>query len=121
MLSARVKTLGAILLVACVGLIVAGGVSFWIQRARLVDDVDDRLIEKGQALRPVGDAPSPGSPLGEVSGIGDLPFGPPVGDERRDLQLSLAHGVDNMRGGRNFRGRGSNLFDQRCHAQPTRS
>ncbi|WDG17028.1 sensor histidine kinase [Microbacterium sp. Clip185] len=60
MLSARVKTLGAILLVACVGLIVAGGVSFWIQRARLVDDVDDRLIEKVQALRPVGDAPSPG-------------------------------------------------------------
>ena len=60
MLSARVTTLGAILLVACVGLIVAGGVSFWTQRARLVDDVDDRLIEKVQALRPVGDAPSPG-------------------------------------------------------------
>lgn len=55
MFSARVKTLGAILLVACVGLIVAGSVTFSIQYARTMDDIDARLTEKVAALRPIAD------------------------------------------------------------------
>lgn len=39
MFSARVKTLGTILVVACAGLIVAGGITFWLQYVRTVADV----------------------------------------------------------------------------------
>ncbi|MDF2492030.1 MAG: baeS 1 [Microbacterium sp.] len=53
MFSARVKTLGAILVVACAGLLVAGGVTFSIQYARTMDDVDDRLHERVASLRSV--------------------------------------------------------------------
>ncbi len=58
MLSARVRTLGAILIVACVGLLVAGGVTFSIQYVRTIDEVDHRLLEKISALRPTSDATS---------------------------------------------------------------
>ena len=53
MFSARVKTLGAILVVACAGLLLVGGVTFSIQYARTIDDVDDRLRERVSSLRPV--------------------------------------------------------------------
>ncbi|WP_191621884.1 sensor histidine kinase [Microbacterium caowuchunii] len=58
MLSARVKTLGAILLVACAGLIIAGAITFSIQYARSIDAVDDRLHSKVESLRPHADAES---------------------------------------------------------------
>ncbi|MCC4906802.1 HAMP domain-containing histidine kinase [Microbacterium sp. cx-55] len=45
------KTLGAILVVACVGLIVAGAVTFSIQYSRTMDDIDERLVQKISALR----------------------------------------------------------------------
>lgn len=66
MFSARVKTLGAILLVACVGLIVAGSVTFSIQYSRTMDDIDARLTEKVSALRPVADFSSAQSYLDSV-------------------------------------------------------
>lgn len=55
MFSARVKTLGAILVVACAGLLIAGAITFSIQYFRTIDDVDDRLHEKISALRPMTD------------------------------------------------------------------
>jgi two-component system, OmpR family, sensor kinase len=41
--SARVRVLGAILAVACVGLIVVGGVTFWVQRDRVMQNADTQL------------------------------------------------------------------------------
>jgi two-component system OmpR family sensor kinase len=55
MFSARVKTLGAILVVACAGLLIAGAITFSIHYARTIDDVDHRLLEKISALRPADD------------------------------------------------------------------
>lgn len=43
LVSARVRILGAILAVACVGLIVAGGVTFWVQRERVIENADVQL------------------------------------------------------------------------------
>lgn len=42
-ISARTRILGAILAVACVGLSVVGGVTFVVQRERVLASVDDRL------------------------------------------------------------------------------
>ncbi|MEV7692696.1 HAMP domain-containing sensor histidine kinase [Microbacterium sp. NPDC089189] len=66
MLSARVKTLGAILVVACAGLLVAGSVTFWLQRERIIDDVDQRLQEKVAALRAVDGSANATEYFGEV-------------------------------------------------------
>lgn len=41
--SARARVLGAILAVACVGLVVAGGVTLWVQRDRVVQNADAQL------------------------------------------------------------------------------
>jgi signal transduction histidine kinase len=42
-ISARVRVLGTILTVACVGLVVVGGVTFWVQRDRVVENADTQL------------------------------------------------------------------------------
>ncbi|RKT36483.1 signal transduction histidine kinase [Microbacterium sp. AG1240] len=41
--SARARILGAVLAVACVGLIVVGGVTFWAQRDHVVTAIDNQL------------------------------------------------------------------------------
>lgn len=57
MLSARVRTLGTILAVACVGLIVVGGTTFGLQYARTLHALDQRLTAKVAALPgPAGDS-----------------------------------------------------------------
>ena len=50
MLTARVRTLGVVLVITCAGLILAGGATFWIQYVRIVASVDDHLREKTAAL-----------------------------------------------------------------------
>ncbi len=50
MLSARVRTLGIILVVACAGLIMAGGITFAVQYARTLAGLDLRLHGKVQSL-----------------------------------------------------------------------
>ena len=40
---ARARVLGAILAVACVGLIVVGGITFWVQRDRVMQNADTQL------------------------------------------------------------------------------
>ncbi len=41
--SARARILGAVLAVACVGLIVVGGITFWVQRDRVLRNADSQL------------------------------------------------------------------------------
>ncbi len=50
MLSARAKTLGVILIVACAGLIIAGGISFAFQYATTLAGIDARLMSKVESL-----------------------------------------------------------------------
>lgn len=50
MISARVRTLGTILIVACAGLIIAGGVTFAVQYARTLVGIDVRLHSKINSL-----------------------------------------------------------------------
>lgn len=42
-ISARVRVLGTILTVACVGLVIAGSVTFWVQRDRVMQNADAQL------------------------------------------------------------------------------
>nr|WP_274638029.1 HAMP domain-containing sensor histidine kinase [Microbacterium bovistercoris] len=58
-ISARTRILGAILAVAFVGLSVVGGVTFLVQRERILAGVDDRLTTQVAALRTVAGAPDP--------------------------------------------------------------
>ena len=64
-ISARTRILGAILAVACVGLAVVGGVTFVVQRERVLADVDARLHAQVASLRTVAgssqDAVKPGA------------------------------------------------------------
>jgi signal transduction histidine kinase len=41
--SARARILGAVLAVACVGLVVVGGITFWVQRAQVWQNADEQL------------------------------------------------------------------------------
>ena len=43
MFSARARILGAVLAVACVGLILVGGVTFWVQREHVMSSIDEQL------------------------------------------------------------------------------
>ncbi|MFE1644614.1 sensor histidine kinase [Microbacterium sp. P01] len=59
--SARVRILGAILAVACVGLAIVGAITFLVQRERVLADIDTRLISQVASVSPAGDgAPSGG-------------------------------------------------------------
>src|SRR5918994_601666 len=49
-ISARVRILGAILAVACIGLSIVGGVTFLVQRERVVAEVNDRLQAQVERL-----------------------------------------------------------------------
>ncbi len=51
--SARVRILGAILAVACVGLAIVGSVTFVVQRERVLEEVDDRLDAQVEILQTV--------------------------------------------------------------------
>jgi two-component system, OmpR family, sensor kinase len=53
--SARVRILGAILAVACVGLAIVGSVTFVVQRERVLAEIDDRLKAQVESLRTVAD------------------------------------------------------------------
>ena len=57
-ISARARILGAILAVACVGLAIVGGVTFLVQRERVLSDVDTRLDAQVSSMYEVanGDA-----------------------------------------------------------------
>lgn len=55
-ISARARILGAILAVACVGLAVVGGVTFIVQRERVLADVDQRLRTQVASLHTVAGA-----------------------------------------------------------------
>ena len=54
-LSARARILGTILVVATLGFVVVGGVTFLVQRDRVLADIDARLDAQVQALRDVAD------------------------------------------------------------------
>lgn len=54
-ISARVRILGAILAVACVGLAIAGSVTFLVQRERVLADIDDGLTSQVERLPVVAD------------------------------------------------------------------
>jgi signal transduction histidine kinase len=65
-ISARTRILGAILAVACVGLSVVGGVTFLVQRERVLSGIDERLVAQVSMLRTVASGspqatPPPGS------------------------------------------------------------
>jgi two-component system, OmpR family, sensor kinase len=55
-ISARVRILGAILAVACIGLAIVGGVTFLVQRERVVAEVNDRLQAQVERLITVSGA-----------------------------------------------------------------
>jgi signal transduction histidine kinase len=55
LISARVRTLAAILLVACAGLIIAGAVTFGVQYARTLSGLDERLTAKIDSLPEASD------------------------------------------------------------------
>lgn len=57
-ISARTRILGAILAVACVGLAIVGGVTFVVQRERVLSDVDQRLRSQVAILKTVAGAPA---------------------------------------------------------------
>ena len=61
-ISARTRILGAILAVACVGLTIVGSVTFIVQRARVIDGVDQRLDSQVAALRTVAVENDPATP-----------------------------------------------------------
>ena len=54
-LSARARILGTILVVATLGFVVVGGVTFLVQRDRVLADIDARLDAQVQALQDVAD------------------------------------------------------------------
>ena len=54
-ISARVRILGAVLLVASVGLILVGGITFWVQRERVIANVDIQLNGFAAAVADVAD------------------------------------------------------------------
>lgn len=56
--SARVRILGAILAVACVGLAIVGSVTFLVQRERVLSEIDDRLTSQFASLQTVAGAGS---------------------------------------------------------------
>jgi signal transduction histidine kinase len=64
-LSARTRILGAILVVAVIGLAIVGGVTFVVQRQRVIASVDQRLNTQVAALRTV--AGSTGATQGDRS------------------------------------------------------
>lgn len=51
--SARVRILGAILAVACIGLAIVGSVTFLVQRERVLAEIDDRLTSQIASLKTV--------------------------------------------------------------------
>ncbi|MFJ6651967.1 sensor histidine kinase [Microbacterium sp. NPDC091313] len=51
MTSARARILGAVLAVACVGLVVVGGITFWVQRERVMANADTQLQGFAMSLR----------------------------------------------------------------------
>jgi signal transduction histidine kinase len=60
--SVRFRILASILLVAALGMAVAGGVAFLIQRERVLDQIDERLTQSVEGLQFIaegGDADSP--------------------------------------------------------------
>ncbi|WP_029144568.1 sensor histidine kinase [Microbacterium luticocti] len=65
-ISARTRILGAILAVACVGLSVVGGVTFVVQRERVLSGIDERLRAQVDVLRTVAGDDDPA----EVTGAG---------------------------------------------------
>ncbi|GAA3761203.1 ATP-binding protein [Microbacterium kribbense] len=58
-LSARARILGAILAVACIGLSIVGGVTFIVQRERVLTAVSERLQNQVAALRTVAGTENP--------------------------------------------------------------
>ena len=54
-ISARARILGTILVVATLGLVIVGGVTFLVQRDRVLADIDARLDAQVQALQDVAD------------------------------------------------------------------
>lgn len=56
--SARVRILGAILAVACVGLAIVGSVTFLVQRERVLAEIDERLHSQVAILQAVAGSPS---------------------------------------------------------------
>jgi signal transduction histidine kinase len=67
-ISARTRILVAILSVACVGLVIAGGITFVAERQRVIDEVKDRLEAQVASLTTVAGIPevepvtTPGEP-----------------------------------------------------------
>ncbi|HWI32535.1 MAG TPA: HAMP domain-containing sensor histidine kinase [Microbacterium sp.] len=57
-ISARTRILGAILSVACVGLVIAGGITFVAERERVLSDVDARLRTQVSSLLTVAEISS---------------------------------------------------------------
>lgn len=64
-LSARARILGAILAVACIGLALVGGVTFLVQRERVLTEVDSRLREQVDRLTTVAAGAEPQTDAGE--------------------------------------------------------
>jgi two-component system, OmpR family, sensor kinase len=74
-ISARTRILGAILAVACAGLAVVGGVTFVVQRERVLADVDQRLHTQVESLKTVAgtaDSGASGSSNGTSTATEDL-------------------------------------------------
>jgi signal transduction histidine kinase len=71
-ISARARILGAVLIVACIGLILVGGITFWAQRERVIANVDIQLTGFATAVADVRDVESARRAVeGVVSGRAD--------------------------------------------------
>ncbi|MFT4030715.1 MAG: HAMP domain-containing sensor histidine kinase [Protaetiibacter sp.] len=94
-ISARVRILGAILAVAFVGFLVVGGVTFLVQRERILGEVDTRLRTQVETLGVLA-TPAP-SPLPTAGTTVEQPS-----DERFDsVEAYLKNAVGSLVPGRN--------------------
>lgn len=82
MTSARARILGAVLAVACVGLIVVGGITFWVQRERAFANADTQLQGFARSLG----AEMPADRVGVVDFVETIVAG------RTDATLALSDG-----------------------------
>ncbi|MEJ1155906.1 sensor histidine kinase [Microbacterium marmarense] len=94
-ISARVRILGAILGVTCVGLAIVGSVTFVVQRERVFDEVNIRLQSQVDRLTTVADQaiPAPEETLADSADEGTQPvdenFTPQSFDDLRSYMRSV--------------------------------
>ena len=78
--SVRVRILAAILAVAAIGLAVAGGTAYLVERAQTLQSLDDRLLDRVEAARTVVSAASGAVPSADPEPSEDVATAPETTD-----------------------------------------